>query len=275
MTEEENVVSALTESGIIPTLLWAAESAHARAWADFDSETGHDQAVLGYTAHKLLVDRQDRVFRQGRYLLTDGEDSPSGDTGQDVLLAGLAPTEQDGLPHREGVERADVNGSPAWRFGRYRWFPTAFDFGKVNDLSWTRKSPTKQRIAAQFRSVNPDQILLPHTYDQPVGQALDEMTVGELLAATAEVMIDLILAHSVDPHTGATELYLGRAQLNTGGGPAWQWLHPLHRSDGGDGARTTVPQQTPSTRGVDVPDAPVRLRPRIAGGETAGEPTGS
>ncbi|WP_091251026.1 hypothetical protein [Micromonospora matsumotoense] len=275
MTEEESVISALAKGGIIPVLLWAAGSAHARAWADFDPETGHDQAVLGYTAHKLLVDRQDRVFRQGRYVLTDGEDSGIGDTGQDVLRAGLAATEQDGLPHCEGVERADVSGSPAWKFGRYRWFPTAFDFGKVNELSWTRKSPTKQRIAGQLKSANPDQILLPYTYDQPVGQSLNEMTVGELMAANIAAMVDLILAHSVDPHSGATELHLGRARLNTGGGSPWHWLRPLHRPDSGDGIRTTVPQQTPPTRGVEVPDAPVRLRPRIAGGETAGEPTGS
>lgn len=262
MTEDENIISELADSGIVEALRWAAASAHARALADFDPETGYNQTVLGITAHTLLADRQDRVFRLEKYIAKDD----SGD--QDVLLAGLSPSERDSLPGVIGIERADLNNSPAWRYGRCRWFVSSFEYGKVHDIAWGRKSPTKRRIAAQTGTDSPDQFVMFGTYDEPVGDALAPATVRELIEVNARnFVLDLVLAHSIDPHTGATELFLGRPQLNIGGGTPWIWLRSLLAADGGTGSRTRpeAPDLTGPVRSAEVPDAPVRLRPRVAG----------
>jgi hypothetical protein len=109
VTEDEKVIAEMTEGGVLAALRWAALSAYTRAWADFDPDTGHSQTVLGIIAHTLLADRQDRVFRLEKYA-----------ENHDVLLAGLLPSEQESLPNVAGVERADLNGSPAWQFRQYR-----------------------------------------------------------------------------------------------------------------------------------------------------------
>ncbi|MEU6020800.1 hypothetical protein [Micromonospora sp. NPDC047134] len=269
MTEDEKVIAEMTEGRIVEGLRWAVASAHTRAWADFDPETGHNQTVLGIAAHTLLVDRQDRVFRLERYIATDdGRD-------QDVLLAGLLPAERDSLPAVAGVERADLNNSPAWRYGAYRWFLSSFEYGKVHDIAWGRKSPTKRKIAAQTGTDSPDQFVLPGTYDEPVGHALDTITLRELLEANVRD-VNIVLAHSIDPYSGATELFVGKPRLNVGGGRPWVWLRSLLPNDGGSGsgAKPEAPAPTGPARGADVPDAPVRLRPRVAGKDAAVESSG-
>jgi hypothetical protein len=271
VTEDEKVIAEMTEGGIVAALRWAAASAHARAWSDFDPETGHNQTMLGIAAHTLLADRQDRVFRLEKYSATDE------DQDRDVLLAGLLPPEQESLPTVTGVERADLNNSPAWRYEQYRWFPSSFEHGKVHDIAWGRKSPTKQRIAAQTGRENPEQFVLPGTYDEPVGHALDPVTLRELLEADADnSVLNLVLAHSVNPHTGATELLLGRPRLNVGGGKPWIWLRSLQAGDGGmgSGVRPEAPEPTGPEHRAEVPDAPVRLRPRVAGQEPGAQSTG-
>jgi hypothetical protein len=222
VAEEEKVIAEMTEGGVLAALRWAAVSAYTRAWADFDPETGHSQTVLGITAHTLLADRQDRVFRLDKYTpADDGRD-------RDVVLAGLLPSEQESLPDVAGVTRADLNGSPAWQFGEYRWFVSSFEHGRIHDIAWGRKSPTKRRIAAQTGTDSPDQFVLPGTYDEPAGYALDLMTVSDLLEASSRhSVVSIVLTHSIDPRTGAIELFLGRPRLNLGGGTPWVWLHPL------------------------------------------------
>jgi hypothetical protein len=217
VTEDEKVIAEMTEGGVVAALRWAAVSAYTRAWADFDPETGHSQTVLGITAHTLLADRQDRVFRLERYAATD-----------DGLLAGLLPSEQESLPSVDGVARADLNGSPAWQFGEYRWFVSSFEHGRINDIAWSRKSRTKRRIAAETGGDIPDQFVLPGTYDEPAGYALDLLTVRDLLeAAGRQPVMSVVLTHSIDPRTGEIELFLGRPRLNLGGGTPWMWLRPL------------------------------------------------
>lgn len=217
MTEDEKVIAEMTEGGVLAALRWAALSAYTRAWADFDPDTGHSQTVLGIIAHTLLADRQDRVFRLEKYAADD-----------DARLAGLLPSEQESLPNVVGVERADLNGSPAWQFRQYRWFVSSFEHGRIHDISWGRKSPTKRRIAAETGGDCPDQFVLPGTFDfgEPVGYALDPLTVRDLLGARSAV-VSTVLAHSIDPHTGAIGLFLGRPRLSTDGGGPWTWLRPL------------------------------------------------
>jgi hypothetical protein len=271
VTEDEKIISEMTDRRIVEALRWATAAAHARAWADFDEETGHNQTVLGIAAHTLLADRQDRVFRLEKYMTKDdGRD-------QDVLLAGLLPPEQKSLPTISGVTRADLNNSPGWQYGQYRWFLSAFEYGKVHDIAWGRKSPTKRRIASETGSDHPEQLVLPGTYEEPVGQGLDPLTLRELLATNGRTSVsNLFLAHSIDPHTGATELFLGRPRLNVGGGSPWVWLRSLLPGDGttGPAIRTDAPEPISPVRGTEMPDAPVRLRPRIAGQKPGAESTG-
>jgi hypothetical protein len=264
VTEDEEVIAELTECGIVAALRWAAASAHARAWSDFDPETGHNQTVLGIAAHTLLADRQDRVFRLEKYSAVDEGQ------GRDVLLAGLFPPEQESLPTVNGVERADLNNSPAWQYGQCRWFLSSFEHGKVHDIAWSRRSPTKQKIAARTGGDSLEQFVLPGTYDEPFGCALEPVTLGELLEANARnSVLDVVLAHSVNAESGATELFLGRPQLNVGGGRPWVWLRSLLPEDGGGGSavRHEAPEPTDPVRGAEALDAPVRLRPRVAGQE--------
>ncbi|GAA3753004.1 hypothetical protein GCM10022225_42140 [Plantactinospora mayteni] len=271
MTEDEKVIGEMADGGIVEALRWAAASAHRRAWADFDPETGHNQTVLGIATHTLLVDRQDRVFRLERYIAKDdGRD-------RDLLVAGLLPVEHDSLPAVAGVERADLNNSPAWRHGRYRWFLSSFEYGKVHDIAWGRKSPTKRKIAAQTGTDNLDQFVLPGTYEEPLGQTLNTVTLRELLQANErDSVVNIVLAHSIDPHSGAAELYVGKPRLNVDGGRPWVWLRSLLSGDGGTGSgvKPEAPVPTGPVRDADVPDAPVRLRPSVAGKESAVESSG-
>lgn len=228
MSEDETVIAEMTEGGVLAALRWAAVSAYTRAWADYDPETGHTQTVLGITAHTLLADRQDRVFRLEKY------------ADEDLLLAGLVRSEQESLPQVAEVERADLNGSPAWQFRQCRWFVSSFEHGRVHEISWGRKSPTKRRIAAETPADIPDQFVLPGMFDEPAGYALDPLTVRDLMDARSPI-VSTVLTHSIDPNTGAIELFLGRPRLNSDGGGSWLWLCPL------------------------LPN-PVRLPPRATGG---------
>ncbi|MEV4533314.1 hypothetical protein AB0J82_05725 [Asanoa sp. NPDC049518] len=267
MTEDEKVIAEMTDAGIVAALAWAASSAHSRAWSDFDPETGHNQTVLGVAAHTLLADRQDRVFRVAKYSAADdGQD-------QDLLLAGLLPAERSSLPAVSGVERADLHHSPAWQYLGFRWFLSSFEHGRVHDIAWSRKSPTKRKIAAQTDGDSLDQFVLPGTYDSPIGLELHQLTLGELLQAdTRSSVLDLVLAHSVDPHTGATELFLGRPRLNVGGGRPWVWLRSLVDDD--SAGSVVRPDATGPERSVEMPEAPVRLRPHLADGEPGGQSVG-
>lgn len=264
VTEQEKVHGDLAEAGVVSAMRWAAKSAHARAWGDFDPDTGHNQTVLGVGAHTLLADRMDRAFRCEKYAV----DAPEHDQNNvDLLLAGLTPVDQADLPRiLDGVTRENVNNSPAWQYADYRWFLQSFEFGMVHDIAWGRKSRTKRQVAAQVGAGNLDQYVLPGTYDEPVDLGLDGVTLRDLIESNAtHDTMNLVLAHSVDPHTGTTELFLGRPRLNSEGGPAWFWIIPLMRGgDGFSGAKPNEPLPRPQdTR--EIADAPVRLRPHAAG----------
>lgn len=263
MFEQEQVLNEFGVAGVTAALLWATRSAHARASHDFDPETGHNQTVLGTTAHTLLTDRLDRVFRCESYMAA----SLVHDLDNlDLLIAGLTQADVLGMPKvtHGAVVRANLNGSPGWRLGDYQWFLSAYSYGQVDHIPWNRKSPTKQRVAAQMGRLHPGQLMIAGSFDEPV-DFVQIATIEELLAADPDQPTTrLVLAHSVEPSTGLSEVYLGRPRRNVGGGPSWVWRVPLIGDDDeGDalGGRPYGPAPRPRDRD-DVADAPVRLRPR-------------
>jgi hypothetical protein len=267
VAEQERTLNEFREAGIIRALEWATKSAHDRAFLDFDPDTGHDQTVLGIMAHKLLGDRQDRVFRCGKFALPEEVDADQEESAADLLLNGLSPRDEKEMPRDlAGVAvRADVNGSPGWRYGHYHWFTTSYVYGEIDGILWGQKSPTKQGIAASMGDNSSDQLVLPHG---PQLVAETYQTIAEALAEANQGDMRLMLAHAVDPVMGLTELYLGQARLNLGGGPAWIWRERLIGGDDPLGQRVHGPAPQPQDPD-SVADAPVRLRPRVAENQTS------
>ena len=72
MDEREQVVSHLDRAGVLAAIRWAHRSAYGEVWRDFNPQGGHDQGWVGITAHKLLIDRQDRVFQAERFAVQIG-----------------------------------------------------------------------------------------------------------------------------------------------------------------------------------------------------------
>ena len=251
MTEKEDALHELGEAGVLDALRWARRSAYARVLGDYDPDTGHDQGWVGYTGYKLMCDRLDRVFACKKYAVaSDDQES----VGLDVLALGLDPGEMETRPRiKPGVVvRADVSGSPGWRFGPWTWLTASFSFGEGEFISWPAKSKTKRRVASQ---ADPDQLVLP----------FEELGLSEAVELIRDVVRTnetvLILAHSVDRYTGQGELILGRSALNPGGGNPWSWKSDLLGNAGGPGsARPIEPQMPTGPSGNDVADVPVRLR---------------
>ncbi|MGK5531610.1 hypothetical protein [Streptomyces sp. URMC 129] len=270
MSEQQDALSDLADARALAAIQWADESAYERTMRDYDPDAGHDQGWVGYTAHKFVQDRLDRVFSLGKYSVASLDDS---EAGLDLVATGLLPGEFENMPRIPPgtVTRADLNGSPGWRCGHWRWLLASYRFGEVDSIPWPRKSPTKQRVAAQPR---PDQLTLPIEGEDElffladVVRAIGESPEPEIPATT------LVVAHSVQRDLGVRELFIGRTRLNKGGGPAWYWRHDLLSSapgDQGHGSRPIVPAPMPGRDGVA--DAAVRLRRKTEEGspnETSG-----
>jgi hypothetical protein len=262
MSEQEDVVRELRAAGVLAGIRWAYLAACARTLADYDEADGHDATWFGTTRHTYYRDRLDRVFACERYAVVD---EGAGGEDVDLVFERLSQEEIDTFPTvaTGAVIRRGLSGSPGWVFNGHRFLLAATPFGDVARLPWPRKSPVKQRVAAQ------------HT-PEPAASLFDEFDddeVGSLraLALTGTDDLDLstfVVAHSLHPITGERELVFGRAKLNAGGGEAWWWREDLLRDGSvGGGARTEVgPSMPPSD---DEPDAPVTLR-RTASQSAAG-----
>ncbi|MFE2192082.1 hypothetical protein ACFXAQ_14785 [Streptomyces olivaceus] len=258
MSEQQDALEDLESSGVLSALSWANASAYRRTMQDYDPDTGHDQGWIGSTAHKLLCDRLDRVFSTGKYAV----DSPDAAfVGLDAVAAGLAPGDFRKMPiiAPGTVTRSDVNGSPGWRSGEWRFLLASFVCGESNRIPWPQKSPTKRLVASQRR---PEGWLDSHPmlpFDAELDPSLDAI-VQAVEGDTSEVTT-LVVAHSVERELGIRELYLGRSRLNRRGGEAWFWKHDLLATDfgtPGTGSIPASPGPRPGTPGVQ--DAPVRLR---------------
>ena len=173
----------------------------------------------------------------------------------DVPRAGLPEQDIATFPDIDPflVMRADLNGSPGWVYGGIRWLLASAPLGKISEIPWNQKSPTKQRVAQQTN--------IPS--EQPT--LFDYRTTAEqnkLIPLASEVKLDLqtlIVAHALDAEQGKYELTLGQSRWNIDGGPAWHWLRsilrlPLTTSDRLQPAKPEQPDIE------DVPAAPVQLR---------------
>lgn len=254
MSEQEDVVGELADLGVLAAVRWAFQAACARTLHDFDEADGHDAAWFGTTRHTLLRDRLDRVFHCRRYAAQEGRE---GDN-LDLVFERLTQDEVDALPALDPmlVARADLQGSPGWSTGAYRFLLASTLYGEVETLPWPRKSETKQMVAAQHGPE--DQ---PSLFDE---LADDEIGSLRALQVTAEAEFDrktFVVAHSLDQISGDRELVIGRPFLNLGGGSAWRWRENLLRDLPFGSSRVSAPL-LPSSPDVE-PDATVRLRKSV------------
>ncbi|TFV64576.1 hypothetical protein E4P41_01535 [Geodermatophilus sp. DF01-2] len=252
MSEQQDVIGEIGEVKILAGLRWAYVSATTRSLETFSEGDGHDAAWLGNTRFTLFRNRLDRVFACERYAVSSGND----DADLDLLYAELSDQDIRTMPKLEPglVRRSNLNGSPGWAHGARRFLLASAVFGKLDELPWPQKSPTKQRVARQRNPEPPQPSLFEGLADEEVG--------GLEAALSAEFDLDLatfVVAHSLDPLSQQMELAFGRPRLNTGGGQAWHWRQDLLTAPPADGGRRTDDAPLPTGPNA-VPDAPVRLR---------------
>lgn len=255
MSEHEDALGDLTPTRVLEGVRWAARTSAARVMDDFDADTGYDQGWIGYSFHKLLKDRLDRVFACGKFAVASPEQA---DEGLDVLGAGLSQADVETMPDvAPGVVlQDDLNGSPGWRSGEWRWLLASCRYGEVDRIPWQQKSPTKQRVAAQPApgqlTFDAEQMGMPGLAD-----VLADLSNLRLVPTTT-----LILGHALDPDTGNVQLPFGRPRLHADDEDCWYWRQDLLQGQdpGGGAGRAGAPDAPNGPAPSDVPDAPVRLR---------------
>jgi hypothetical protein len=252
VSEQQEVIAELGDAGVLLGVRWAYLSATVRSLDLYSEADGHDAAWLGNTRFTYLRNRLDRVFACGRYAVRSGDDNAD----LDLLYAELSTQDIDTMPRLQSdlVRRSDLNGSPGWAHGQHRFLLASSVFGKLDQIPWPQKSPTKQRVAQQ-RNPEPPQPMLFEVF------ADDEIDgLSSALHATNELdFVTFVVAHSLDPLSQRGELVLGRARLNSGGGQAWYWRQNLLGTPPSDGGRRVDDTPLPTDPNT-VPDAPVRLR---------------
>lgn len=251
MREQLEVIADLEAAGVLDGVRWAYRSAVASTLDTYSEQAGHDAALLGMLRHTLLRDRLDRVFGCEKYTV-----APDAATeGLDELLAELTSQDIATMPQLGPgiVRRADLNGSPGWAHEGRRLLLASCVFGKLDELPWKEKSPTKQLVADQ---PNPE----------PPLTLFDDLPPDEIgdLASTVDsgTYLDLdtfVVAHTLDVDSQRCELVLGRSRLNHAGGTAWHWKDDLLTVPPTGGSRMAVPAPRPDGPSQE-PDAAVYLR---------------
>lgn len=259
MGERDQVCDLLRGSGVLAAIRWAHRSAYDQVWQDFNPDGGHDQGWIGLTAHKYLINRQDRVFQCERYAAPAGQEH----VGRDVLAAGMADRDFQTMPVLAPgtVTRQDLNHSPGWVVGEWRWLMTSYEFGQLARIRWPRKSETKGAVARQ-PYVDEDGVLFPFE-DLGLLPPLDSLSDPDRVLRHT-----LVLAHAMDLDTGETELFLGRSRWNEDRGAAWAWQQDLLALPPDAGRPGHRPQPAdPGTASPDgVADARVQVRRPARGG---------
>jgi hypothetical protein len=254
VSEHQDVIAELGEAGVLAGVRWAYRSATARSLETYSEADGHDAAWLGNTRFTYFRNRLDRVFACERYAVRSGD----GDTDLDLLYAELSEHDIEAMPRLAPglVRRSNLNRSPGWAHGQHRFLLASCVYGKLDQMPWPQKSPTKQRVARQHNPEPPQPSLFEGFADEEIGGLESALT------ATSELdMVTFVVAHSLDPLSQQAELALGRARLNSGGGQAWHWRQDLLGTPPAGGGRRT--EDTPLPTGPNTtPDAPVRLRRR-------------
>jgi hypothetical protein len=252
VSEQQEVIADLDEAGVLGAVRWAYVSATTRSLEAYNEADGHDIAWLGNTRYTLFRNRLDRVFACERYAVHSAND----DADLDLLYAELAERDVDTMPRLDPsvVRRSNLNGSPGWAHGDRRFLLASCEFGKVDQLPWPQKSPTKRRVARQRNPEPPQPSLLDGLADEETGGLEAALAAGRDLDLKTYVV-----AHSLDALSQHVELFLGRARLNSGGGQAWYWRHNLLNAPTAGGGRRTADAPRPTGPNL-VPDADVRLR---------------
>ncbi|MBO0596235.1 hypothetical protein I2485_00720 [Nesterenkonia sp. E16_7] len=252
MTKHDDLLAPLGSDGVLAGILWAFLSATSRVREDYSEAAGHDTTWVGISRFTLYRDRLDRVFSCGKYAVAGDTD---GQVGLDILHAELTERDVVSFPKLAPglVTRADLNGSPGWSHNGTRWLLASAAFGKLDELPWSQKSETKQRVAQQPT----DESEVPTLFDELPSEDQPNLTmqvdVHQLDRHT------LVVGHSLDVEHGRHELVIGQPRLNTGGGSAWYWKHDLLQGPQSDGERLQPSTSAPVVPDL-TPDAPVRLR---------------
>ncbi|WP_144933171.1 hypothetical protein [Kocuria marina] len=250
MSEQNDVIGELRETGVIDGIRWAYGSAVARTMDLYSEEDGHGAATLGTLKFTHFQDRLDRVFSCGRYDVGEGE----ADANLDVLYANLSDRDIASMPRLDPylVKRSDLNGSPGWVFGSYRFLLASAIYGKVDQIPWPQKSLIKQKVAQQ-RDPEPPPTLFDVLNPEEVGGLQELEDPNELDLRT------FVIGHSLDPVSQQTELVFGRSRIAAKGESSWRWSEDiLALPPMGGGQRI---DDAPSSGGPDAEaDAPVRLR---------------
>jgi hypothetical protein len=252
VSEQQDVIGELGEACVLAGVGWAYLSATARSLETYSEGDGHDAAWLGNTRFTLFRNRLDRVFACERYAVSSGND----DADLDLLYAELSERDIETMPRLDPglVRRSNLNGSPGWAHEERRFLLASCVFGKLDQLPWPQKSPTKRRVAQQHNPEPPQPSLFEVFADEEIGGLEAALTTERRLD-----MVTFVVAHSLDPLSQQIELVFGRARLNSGGGQAWHWRQDLLSTPPADGGRRTDGTPLP-TGSLAVPDAPVRLR---------------
>ncbi|GAA1286444.1 hypothetical protein GCM10009609_60350 [Pseudonocardia aurantiaca] len=252
MSEQADAIGDLRDAGVLDGLSWSGWSSYRGVMQDYRPAAGHDQGWIGYTGHKLMLNRLDRVFSCEGFAV----DESGPVLGSDLVQEGISEIEYRSMPElRPGkVVRDNLNGSPGWRCGRWRWLMSSATFGRVEEMDWRKARPTKRSVAAQPFLDGPDLFTFAKEYDPVVAawRALHRSNDTQTL----------MLMHTVDPDTGVFEGFLGRPRLWVEPDEqSWHWIARLddwNPGRPGRGYDTTLAPD--STQLKPVSDAPVRLR---------------
>ncbi|GAA4684085.1 hypothetical protein [Nocardioides nanhaiensis] len=274
MSEQEAVVKALRRGRILDAIRWAYQSAAAGVADDFRPGKGYDEGWCGFSRHTLLRDRLNRVFSLGPYITPVGTDPREN---LDILFEAIPESERATFPLIAPglVEEADLNGSPGWKYKRMRLLIASIPHDDIDDITWQRRSATKQLVASQ---PDPDRDGDgTNTLLHRLAAAGDTGAKALLDAIEAAKPLDIptyLIGHGHDLIGGGRRrLVLGRPQLQAR--EPWAWTENLLTTHPPTAGGLTPPATTPDP--TQAPDAPVRLRrpadtkdPRAADGTPSG-----
>ncbi|MEQ3551667.1 hypothetical protein WIS52_14420 [Pseudonocardia nematodicida] len=251
MSEQADAISDLGRAGVLDALSWCGWAAYRGVMADFRPEAGHDQGWVGYSGHKLMLNMQDRVFSCEGFAV----DESSPVLGADLVQAGISEFEYRSMPDLRPltVGRDNLNLSPAWRLGQWRWLMSSAMFGRVEEFDWRQARPTKRRVAQEPFLEGPD--LFTGSEDDPIVAAWRALR-------TSEDPHNLVVMHTVDITSGQFEGFLGRPRLSDRDDHgSWHWLVRLDDWDPRHlGRGYSAPRPTDAPAASTVNDAPVTLR---------------